>query len=362
MTRPTPVRRVVGFVLLAILAVACTADGGGPAAQDVVDPVAPDVVEPSDAPPPAPAAEPPAGPAGPDAAEWGANELGVVPVIMYHRIIEDGSEYDTSPDDLRAELTLLFERGFRPIRAVDLVDGNIDLPPGTSPVVLTFDDSSRSQLQFLEDGTLDPDSGVGILLEVAGEFRDVEPTASFYVLGSLFGQGAEVGAEHLRDLARLGFELGNHTHGHGNLGLLSPEESRRDLALGAQNIRDAVADVEVRTLSLPFGAYPDDPSVVAGGTHDDIEYGHDGVLLVGSGPSPSPFSVDFDPMRIPRIRSQPHHDPDAEPDFGSGYWLWVLDQEPERLFVSDGSPSHVSFPAELADRLEPRFAELANPY
>ncbi len=359
-SRPGPRRVVVAVAVVALVAVSCAADRRvEPAAEDV-DEAPAEAVDPPV--PPAPAVEPPRRPAVTDPAELGANELGAIPVIMYHRITDDGSEYDTAPDDLRAELTLLFERGFRPIRTADLVDGNIDLPPGTSPVVLTFDDSSRSQFRYLEDGTLDPDSGVGILFEVAGRFRDVEPTASFYVLADPFGFTGEAGADRLRELARMGFELGNHTYGHGNLGRMAPAAARRDLALGAQNIRDAVPGAQVRTLALPFGVYPSDPTIAASGSHDGIEYQHDGVLLVGSGPSPSPFSVDFDPMRIPRVRSQPHHDPDDEPDFGSGYWLWLLEQEPERLYVSDGSPSRITFPAELADRLDPRFAHLANPY
>ena len=38
------------------------------------------------------------------------NELGVVPVLMYHRLLADGGgDYDLTPDEFRAELTRLYE-------------------------------------------------------------------------------------------------------------------------------------------------------------------------------------------------------------------------------------------------------------
>ena len=96
------------------------------------------------------------------------NELGVVPVLMYHRLLPDGGgDYDLTPDQFRAELTRLYRDHYRPVTASALVTGRIDLPRGASPVVLTFDDSATSQAALLEDGRIDPDSAVGIMLEFA---------------------------------------------------------------------------------------------------------------------------------------------------------------------------------------------------
>ena len=53
-----------------------------------------------------------------------------------------------------------------------LVTGKIDLPRGATPVVLTFDDSTRSQAALLPDGRIDPDSAVGIMLEFASDHPD----------------------------------------------------------------------------------------------------------------------------------------------------------------------------------------------
>ncbi|MEX0869684.1 MAG: polysaccharide deacetylase family protein [Nitriliruptoraceae bacterium] len=297
-----------------------------------------------------------------DPAEVGANELGRIPVIMYHRIVADGSEYDTSPAAFRAELTMLADRGYRPIRAVDLVDGDIDLPAGTTPVVLTFDDSSPTQFALAPDGRVVSETAVGILHDVAASREGFTPTGSFYVLDHPFGASGDHAADLLRALADLGFEIGNHTAGHDNLSRLDPAGVQAALAAGVRAIRGVLEDAPVRTLSLPFGAFPADRGLAHRGSADGIVYQHDGILLVGSGPAHSPFHRDFDPHAIPRIRSDPEFDAEGEPDFGSGYWLWQLEQEPGTRYVSDGDPSVISFPAARGADLADAHADRANPY
>ncbi|MDV6011843.1 polysaccharide deacetylase family protein [Haloechinothrix sp. LS1_15] len=280
---------------------------------------------------------------------------------MYHRILPDGGgDYDVTPDEFRSELAYLHEHDYRPIRTVDLVRGEIDVPAGTTPVVLTFDDSTREQFAMTGDGEADPDTAVGILLEFAEEHPDFTPTGSFYVLESLFGATADRGKQLLRQLHEWDFEIGNHTASHANLSRLSDAEVQAELVGGMLSIRDAIPDAEVATMALPYGARPADHSLAREGSHDGHEYHHEGVLLVGSNPAASPFSTEFDPMAIPRIRSAPSWD--GERDFGSGYWLDLLERQAERRYVSDGDPTTISFPEQYGDRLDPEFAERANPY
>lgn len=367
-------RRLAVGVVLAVLAVACASRVAVESEPPVTDrPPS----TPGSMPRPDDRAEEPADRPGDDAADedgemdegevvdleaLGVNELGQIPVIMYHRIVEDGSSYDTSPDDFRAELQALWEGGYRPITVADLVDGNIDVPAGTSPVVLTFDDASASQFALDDHGNVATDTAVGILQQFAAEHPDFTPTASFYVLAHNFGASGDRAHVLLRALDELGFELGNHTADHENLGQLDGAGVQAALAAGVRNLRAAVPDAPVRTLSLPYGAYPQDRALAHRGSSDGIDYRHDGVLLVGSSPSPSPFHRTFDALAIPRIRSNPEFDPDGEPDFGSGYWLWQLEQQPGLRYVSDGDPDTVAFPAERADDLAPSFASRARPY
>ena len=88
----------------------------------------------------------------------GANEMGQVIVLMYHLFDSEESEWTRTPENFRNDIALLKAEGFYPINVRDLASGNIDIPAGKSPVVITFDDSSPGQYRILDDGSLDPDS------------------------------------------------------------------------------------------------------------------------------------------------------------------------------------------------------------
>jgi peptidoglycan/xylan/chitin deacetylase (PgdA/CDA1 family) len=295
-----------------------------------------------------------------DPAEVGANELGEIPVLMYHRLLDDGgSEYDLTPDEFRSELEWLYEHDYRPITALQLARGDIDVPAGKTPVVLTFDDSTREQFAYTEDGEIDPDTKVGIMLEVAERYGE-DITGSFYVItSSLFG-GTGEGPRILQHLDELGFEVANHTHGHSNLRSLDAEGVQRELATNVAVIREHVPDADVATFSLPFGIRPDPVDLAFEGSYDGTDYVNEIILLVGAHPTPSPFHADWSPQ-VPRIRSSPSWD-GGEPDYGSAFWLEVLENNPDRKYVSDGDPDRISFPAELEDQVHPDVADRANPY
>ena len=295
-----------------------------------------------------------------DPAAVGADELGVVPVLMYHQLREDGgSVYDMTPEEYRRELRWLFDNDYRPITVTQLVRWEIDVPAGTKPVVLTYDDSTTSQAQLTADGELDPDTSLGMLVEIAAEYEDVEPRASVYVItGSLFG-GTAQGEQVLEVLHGHGMELGNHTHNHPNLRNLGSTEVQEELATNVAVVTDLVTDAEVVTLSLPLGVWPEERSLAVSGSSDAGRYDHEGILLVGANPAPSPFAAEFDPLAIPRIRS--NLDPDAELE--STWWLQIIEAGgSNRPFVSDGNPDTISFPADRADELDPAFEDRANPY
>jgi hypothetical protein len=289
-----------------------------------------------------------------------ANELGVIPVVMYHQIRADGGgDYDLTPAEFRAELARLHREGYAPIRAVDLATGTIDVPAGKTPVVMTFDDSTKEQLYWDADKRPLPDTAIGIMLDFARRFPGFRPAGTFYVNRDPFA-GAPEGAEMLRWLHENGFELGNHTHDHLPFGAMSAQEVQRQLALGRKLITDSVPDASVRTVSLPLGVMPDPPELARKGSWNGISYEHAGVFLVGAEPAPSPFSQAFRPGAIPRIRTSPPGARDG--DYGSTFWLDDLAKNPGRRYVSDGDPKTISFPKERAGDLAPRFRQRANPY
>jgi hypothetical protein len=86
----------------------------------------------------------------PASAERPPNEPGSVMLLEYHRIGEPEGRWTRSPTHFRDDLERLWSAGYRAVALDAFVTGSIDLPAGTSPVVLTFDDSSPGQFRYLE--------------------------------------------------------------------------------------------------------------------------------------------------------------------------------------------------------------------
>ena len=283
-----------------------------------------------------------------------ANELGEIPVLMHHMIRPDRvGEYDQTPAEFRAELELLWKRGYVPIRASDLAAGRIDVPAGKTPVVMTFDDATRYQVALDDEGEIRGDTAVGMMLAFARTHPGFEPAGTFYVNRAPFGGGAEA-----RTLARLltemGFELGNHTHDHVPLRDVAEDEVRRQLATGARVIEELVPNRRIATIALPLGSMPRPAALAVRGEWQGQEYGPYAVLLVGANPAPSPFSRSFDRGAIPRIRTS-HAGWSGEADYAFAYWMRELQRNPGRRFVSDGDPDRITVPTARLGEVAPRF-------
>jgi peptidoglycan/xylan/chitin deacetylase (PgdA/CDA1 family) len=233
------------------------------------------------------------------------------------------------------------------------------VPAGKSPVVMTFDDSTKEQLALDEAGRIKPGTAIGIMLDFARTHPGFKPAGTFYVNREPFAGVAE-GAQLLRWLHEHGFELGNHTKDHIPLNQMSAEEARRQLVLGRDVIRKAVPEAQVRTLALPLGGWPTPRSIAWRGAWRGQSYTHDGVFLVGAEPAKSPFTRGFNPHAIPRIRTTPRGA--SDPEYGSSWWLDQLRRTAGRRFVSDGDPNTIAFPRRFADTLAPRLRPRARPY
>jgi peptidoglycan/xylan/chitin deacetylase (PgdA/CDA1 family) len=305
-------------------------------------------------------AEPLAGPATTSAApvrpeDVQANELGLVPVLMYHRIVPDPtSVYERTAQDFRAELERLADEGYVPITTAEFVAGRIDIPAGKHPVVLTFDDGDPTVLTMGQGNVPARGSAIGILLEVAERHPGFRPVASVYVNAEPFGGGA-AGEQALRWLHENGFEVGNHTIDHSELGAVSTEEAQSAIADGDAMIRRVLPGYRPRTLALPFGSQPEPADLALHGPG----YDYTGALLVGANPAPSPYSAEFEPAAIPRIRSQGASGEEAE--YASTIWLDKLAENTDIRYTSDGDPERISYPEGSGSPAD-RFADAAQPY
>ncbi|MGQ0630378.1 MAG: polysaccharide deacetylase family protein [Sporichthyaceae bacterium] len=285
---------------------------------------------------PTPTAEPTEASVAVDPASVSANELGQVPVMMYHVVKPDPKgEYDQSPEEFKAELQRLYDEDYRPVTAQDFVSGNIDIPAGMHPVVLTFDDSTVSQAQIGPDGKPTADTALGIL-EAFGEANpDFKPTATFYVNNGSFSD-----AKVIPWLVENGYEVGSHTATHANLKQISDAGVQKEIATNVAEVQAAVDGYTVTTFARPFGIGPVNAVLAYKGTDGTTSYDFSGVMLVGSNPSKSPFAADFNPFGIPRVRSGL-----GDQELDSKYWLDVLEKNPKSRYTSDGDPEMISYPS-----------------
>jgi peptidoglycan/xylan/chitin deacetylase (PgdA/CDA1 family) len=279
-----------------------------------------------------------------------ANELGRVMVLEYHRIDHPEERWTRTPENFRRDLETLHARGYRLQALTALLEGRITVPAGTTPVVLTFDDSSPGQFRYVDrNGTpaIDPQSGVGVLEAFIREKPDFGRAATFFVLqgaskpNRLFNQPEHEGRK-LRWLVEHGYEIGNHTLWHANLGKYDEATVRAQLAEAQVWVQRHVPDYRLRTLALPHGVYPREIGWALSGTAKGTTYRHEAILMVAGGAAPSPYARAFDPVRLPRIQA-------VERDLRQ--WLTHFDRNPADRFVSDGDPTTVTIPAARKDRL-----------
>lgn len=289
-----------------------------------------------------------------------ANELGVVPVFAYHQIVANPrNPFDRTPGELFQEFTRMARENYVPVTAAEYVSGHIDIPAGTHPVVLTFDDSSPSQFALDPMGNPKKGTAVEILFRVAREYPRFRPVATMYAKRNPFAGGSEAGTM-LRWLVSHGFEVGNHTCSHPDLSQLPEDGVRREIACEQKSVEQLTGVAPV-TLAYPYGAAPKDRSWAIRGEADGVTYNLAGIFTADQRPSPSPFAADFDPFAIPRIGGGKINE-DGSISYRLMAWLAWLDQHPAERYTSDGDPSMISFPPSSRSHLAEKFQSLGNPH
>ncbi len=288
----------------------------------------------------------------------GANELGQVLVVMYHLIDAEEGEWTRTPQNFRNDIALLKAEGYYPINVRDLASGNIDIPAGKSPVVITFDDSSPGQYRILDDGSIDPDSAVGVL-QSAVEDGGWASRATFFPLldvvpkeREIFGQ-QDKRQEKLVNLVRWGYEIGSHTISHLDLKKASTDDAVWQLAESQETLEDLIGGgYQVTSLSVPFGSFPSSDSTITSGEYEGVRYAYTAAVSINGVPCASPFSTEFNELRIPRVRGSNPYLIDA---------VQLLKTNPGLRYISDGDPTTVSAPKQVDSKLGDILEDLGRP-
>lgn len=327
------------------------------------------------APPPPPTTAPPTATpvlrllTAADRARVQPNEAGGIPILMYHVITpgpapsDDG--YARSADDFAGDLQKLYDLNYYVVPLRSVIENRLDVPAGKHPVALTFDDATAGQFRYLigEDGTveIDPRSAVGIMEAFFAAHPDFGRGGFFAVPAATCFDWEAAAAEpdqtpycgqKLTWLLQNGYEVGNHTVSHTDLRDVNDQEFLAAIGGEWQELQALAPGVRPDILALPYGNYPDakkhaDQRALLrdGFTYQGTTIKLIGALMVGANPAPSPATVDWDPLFIPRIRAY-------DGEYGSTEWLDVLAGDPSQLYTSDGDPAAVTVPASLADGLD----------
>jgi len=280
--------------------------------------------------------------------EKNVNELGNVPIMMYHGIVDtvdnkytggnvDKNGYNRTAKAFRDDLEFYYQNGYRMIRLNDYVNGIIDVPLGYSPIILTFDDGDKNNFNVLgknADGSLniDPNSAVGILEEFKKKYSDFNVTATFFVMDGIFNQ-SEYNSEIVNWLVEHGYDVGNHTTIHPDFTTISINKTQEVVGKMYQKLDELLPDKYVKIVALPYGSpykkTHDNFAYILNGSIDGYEYHTESTLRVGWEPELSPFHKNFDKTFLKRCRAYDNNGKEFDIKM-------VFTNLEKKRFISDG--------------------------
>lgn len=168
---------------------------------------------------------------------------GRVVVLGYHKvgpIGDEGRRLNVEPSDLGKQIRFFQRRGYRFLRAEELVDH-----PEGNAVCLTFDDA---YLSFAQHG-------------VEAISRE-EVTGTTYAVTGKVGRSSDWDGEaacplanwsDLEQVKAAGIEIGNHTVGHRRLAELGIDEQREEIAEAWREL--SMRGFEGGSFCYPYGSY-----------------------------------------------------------------------------------------------------------
>ncbi len=253
------------------------------------------------------------------------NLNGVVFVAEYHHFKAGKGEMFRTVKQFRADLDTYYKLGFRPVLASEYLANKMPLPKGASPIILSFDDSTPTQLQLKPDGTVDPDCAIGIWQEFAKTHPDFPVHGTFFILPDQLWSHGRRDPRKARLLLGLGSELANHTMTHPILRKLSDEKVKAEVGTANERLAELGQSLPV-SLALPFGVSPKNPSILRAFDWQGKHMESTGVFLNGAEPARSPNDPKFNRYRIPRILA-------TTVPYGMDFWIKRAESGAIKLFV-----------------------------
>lgn len=286
------------------------------------------------------------------------NELGKVPIMMYHGIREKASNstgttggnvdkdgYNRTPEAFRKDLEFYYENGYEMIRLEDYINGIVDVSYGKSPIILTFDDGNEDNIKVTgldSNGNIliDKNSAIGILEEFKTNHKDAKVTATFFVNGGIFNQ-SEYNEKILNWMIDNGYDIGNHTQTHLDIKKSSGERVQKEIAYVYDELERIIPNKYVKIIALPFGSpyvkTHENFKYVLNTTYNNKTYETEAALRVGWEPEVSCFSKDFDKTFLKRCRAYDNNGKEFDIKM-------VFNNLKNNRYISDGNTKTITIP------------------
>ena len=293
------------------------------------------------------------------------DELGEVPIMMYHGIQHknnsdteytggniDKDGYQRTTEAFINDLEFYYNEGYRMIRLTDYVDGIIDVELGKSPIVLTFDDGLSNNIKVTgldEKGEIiiDPNSAVGILESFKEKYPDYNVTATFFINGGLFDQD-EYNEKILNWLVNNGYDIGNHTYSHVNFSNVNNLKTQEEVGKIYEILDKIIPDKYVNIIALPFGSpynlQHKNMPYIFNSNYNNKTYETKSTLRVGWKAESSPFSNEFNPKFLKRIRAYDNNGEEFDIQMN-------FDLLKKSRYISDGNVDNIVIPSSKSNLL-----------
>lgn len=342
----------VAFICLILILTACQAQAAPiPASTSAPTstPLAPTQPSPASTATPQPSLTPTPTPFHLQAVVWESDPI--IPILNYHRFTPNSWDETSGMvvylGDLQNDLQTFYDSGYSLISLDDLLNGEIRVPPGRRPLILTIDDAYfANQFALDEHGQVSQLTAVGVIRKFSEDHPDFGFEIAMFAnfgdkyYGNLFTGTwwylAEGWEEALAHTIVWGIEHHvipyNHTFRHPHLDQLADEQILPQLKLNDEALREYLAmaghpEYASRLsnyIALPYGSWPASEN----GRQTVKTYVNPegspvrAVFEAGYEYKPSfakaPFSTGFDPMHLPRmaaIWSVIKHITDLSPSF-----------------------------------------------
>lgn len=255
-----------------------------------------------------------------------------VPVLIYHNFLPDRYPESTGMKmrlgELRGQLQRYYDAGFSLVSLEDWLSGNLSVPPGRKPLILTIDDAFLAQqLSLTENGDPSPKTGVGVIWQFAQEHPDFGFAVSLSaIMGDKLFANIDTGTWWItgdgwedalgRTIAWAldnNVAVHNHTYTHVLLDRTAPRDITAQLAKNDETERTLLARVQRSDLNdqinnvivLPEGIWPADAAGVDALTAYTNPEGRPVEAILEAGYDlkflSAPYATNFDRFHIPRM-------------------------------------------------------------